>query len=167
MGLTCDASLARFVRHYQSTKRDRPRSQVEAVVRTTMLLQTNNVMRFWHRNFSRTVSVYGILKLETWRSEFTECISAIFAILTAHKNSYTVIIYLLIATPINCICHFAEVIPNYPPFPRAKRVVLTKAWPANANWRAICALSKADCVTNAFVRLKRLLDATITNIWMT
>jgi len=59
---------------------------VEAVVRTTRLLQTNNVMRFCHRNFSRTVSVYGFLKLEAMRSEFTGCISAILAIPVAHMN---------------------------------------------------------------------------------
>ena len=51
-----------------------------------MLLQTDDVMRFCHRNFSRTASVYEILKLETRRSEFMRCISAIFAIPVAHMN---------------------------------------------------------------------------------
>ena len=88
MGLTCDASLARNLRSSYLADCVTGRGvMVEAVVRTTRLLQTNNVMRFCHRNFSRTVSVYRILKHETKRSEFMWCISAIFAILTAHKNS--------------------------------------------------------------------------------
>ena len=43
-------------------------------------------MRFCHRNFSRTASVYEILKFNLRRSECKRCISAIFAIPVAHMN---------------------------------------------------------------------------------
>ena len=61
-------------------------------------------MRFCHRNFSRTVSVYGILKLEVTRSEFTGCISAILAIPVAHMNLFDDI-DLFQTTPKECNRH--------------------------------------------------------------
>ena len=61
-------------------------------------------MRFCYRNFSRTASVYAILKLETRRSEFMRCISAIFAIPVAHMNLLDDI-NLFRTTPKECNIH--------------------------------------------------------------